>query len=348
MWPPDILSSERRSRRRAAVAVARAALCAACLVGFALTVCAEGGGGAASSSALREKDVQRAEKVLARLRLLDEAAAADDESAYRARASKLYPDLFVAVADMRRSDLQTDLSTAVFLYERLGRTWPSADASAADCGRERPDIYLPLCLELRGGTARQLLLAKARLHTRWAAAALMDYRGGRDPETARALSEMRAARANDLLIAARIVETLKPLEGLVNSSPTSAEYAARRAASKVSSGSPDGEVADALDRAADLLAWMPRSPAFYQLSGARLAYADGLSWYRKAQQSKALVISANSFQPDPLKNLGMDAEQVNAAAEASWKSALRHTRLAERSLPVPARSLASSSGLGAR
>lgn len=348
MWPPDTPPSERRLRRRAAVAAARAALCAACLVGFALTVCAEGGGDAAASSALREKDVRKAEKVLARLRLLDEAAAADDESAYRARASKLYPDLFVAVADMRRSDLQTDLSTAVFLYEKVGRTWSSAGTTAADCGRERPDIYLPLCLELRGGTARQLLLAKARLHTRWAGAALMDYRGERGPETARAISEMRAARANDLLIAARIVETLKPLEGLASSSPTSADYGERRAASKLSLGRPDGEVANALDRAADLLAWMPRSPAFYQLSGARLAYADGLSWYQKAQQSKALVISANSFQPDPLKNLGMDAEQVNAAAEANWKSAVRHTRLAEKSLSVPARSPANSSDLDAR
>ena len=159
----------------------------------------------------------------------------------------------------------------------------------------------------------------------------------RDPETARDLSEMRAARANDQLVAARIVETLKPLEGLLNSSPTSAGYVERRAASKGISGGQDDEFADALGLAADLLAWMPRSPAFYQLSGARLAYADGLSWYEKAQQSKALVISANSFQPDPLKNLGMDAEQVNTAAEANWKSAARHTRLAERYLSTSVR-----------
>lgn len=274
---------------------------------------------------------------MAQLRLLDDAAAANDESAYRARVSKFYPALFVAVADMRQSDLQTDLSTAVFLYERVRRTWLSAGATMADCGRERPDIYLPLCLELRGGTVRQLLLAKARLHTRWAVAEVKDYRGMRDPETARDLSEMRAARANDQLVAARIVETLKPLEGLLNSSPTSAGYVERRAAPKAISGGQDDEFADALGLAADLLAWMPRSPAFYQLSGARLAYADGLSWSQKARQSKALVISVNSFQPDPLKNLGMDADQVNATAEANWKSAARHTRRAERSLPASVR-----------
>ncbi|MDQ3917166.1 MAG: hypothetical protein M3348_01575, partial [Acidobacteriota bacterium] len=262
---------------------------------------------------------------MAKLRLLDEAAAANDESAYRARASQLYPGLFVTVADMRQSDLQTDLSTAVFLYEKVGRTWLGAGAAAADCVRERPDIYQPLCLELRGGTVRQLLLAKARLHARWAGAVMKDYRGERGPETARALSEMRAARANDLLIAARVVEALKPLEGLVNSSPTSAGYQGRPAASKAGAAGPDVEFADALGLAADLLAWMPRSPAFYQLSGARLAYVDGLSWSQKARQAKALVISANSFQSDPLKNLGMDAEQVTAAAEANWKSAVRHT-----------------------
>jgi hypothetical protein len=274
---------------------------------------------------------------LAQLQLLDDAAAANDESAYRARVPKLYPGLFVAVADMRQSDLQTDLSTAVFLYEKVGRTWRSAGATTPDCGRERPDIYQPLCLGLRGGTARQLLLAKARLHTRWAGAAVKDYRGERGPDIARALSEMKAARANDLLIAARIVETLKPLEGLVNSSPTSAGYQERRAASKASAVGPDVKFADALDLATDLLAWMPHSPAFYQLSGARLAYADGLSWSQKARQSKALVISANGFQSDPLKNLGMDAEQVTAAAEANWRSAARHMRLAERSLPATAR-----------
>lgn len=323
--------------RRAATAAARVALCAACLVGFASAACAEGVGDAVTSPALREKDVRRAEKVLAQLQSLDEAAAANDESAYRARVSKFYPGLFVAVADMRQSDLQTDLSTAVFLYEKVGRTWLGAGAATADCARERPDIYLPLCLELRGGTLRQLLLAKARLHARWAVAVARDYRGERGPETARALSEIKAARANDLLIAAHIVETLKSLEELLNSSQTSAGYQASRAASKAGAAGPDGKLDDALVLAADLLAWMPRGPAFYQLSAARLAYADGLSWSQKARQSKALVISVNGFQPDPLKNLGMDAEQVTAAAEADWKSAARYTRLAQRYLSASVR-----------
>jgi hypothetical protein len=83
---------------------------------------------------------------------------------------------------------------------------------------------------------------------------------------------------------------------------------------------------------------MPRSQTFYHLSGARLAYADGLSWYRKVRQSKSLVVSAASgFAPDPLKGLRLNAEQVGATVQANWRSAVRHTRLAEQSLSAPSR-----------
>ena len=73
---------------------------------------------------------------------------------------------------MRPSDLSTDLSTAVFLSEELGRKWFDAGRGRADCRGQRPDIYAPLCAALRGGTVRQLLLAKSRLHARWAEAVL--------------------------------------------------------------------------------------------------------------------------------------------------------------------------------
>jgi hypothetical protein len=87
-----------------------------------------------------------------------------------------------------------------------------------------------------------------------------------------------------------------------------------------------------------MLAWMPRSPTFYHLFDARLAYADGMSWHRKVRQSKSLVVSATSgFAPDPLKSLSLDAEQVGATVQANWRSAIRHTRLAEQSLSGPGR-----------
>ena len=178
MRPLNNRGGEKYGRRHAAGVAARASLSVACLLAVALDLRAEAAPGRAGMTALREKDVRRAEKVLAKLRRLDEAAAAGGGGAktYHALAADFYPGLFVTVADMRESDLKTDLDTAAFLYAKAARTWFAADALAADCDRERRDIYLPLCLALRRGTVRQLLLSKARLHAGWAAALVKDYR----------------------------------------------------------------------------------------------------------------------------------------------------------------------------
>jgi hypothetical protein len=287
--------------------------------------------------AIRDEDVRRAEKILLKLRLLHEAAAAGDASAYRKLTSRLYPGLFIKVAEMRPSNLSTDLSTAVFLAEKLGRNWASAEATAADCEGERPDIYQPLCLELRGGTTRQLLLVKSRLHARWAEASVNNSRGETGAETARALAEMKAARVNDTLIAALVVKELKTVEELLSHSQTSTSRG-ERLNTRAPADKPSGDFAEALRVSEILLAWMPRSQTFYHLSGARLAYADGLSWYEKAQQSKSLVVSAKqAFLPDQLKDLRLDAEQVSNTAQANWRSATKYTRLAEQSLSRPIR-----------
>jgi hypothetical protein len=149
---------------------------------------------------------------------------------------------------------------------------------------------------------------------------------------------MAAARENDLLVAARIVETLKALEGRFPVAPASVNRGKRFDASAGGFEGSDGEFADALHVAGDLLAWMPRSATFYYLSDARLAYADGLSWYRKVRQSKTLLVSAaRGFAPDPLQDMNLDTQQVSATVQANWMSALRHTRLAEQSLSRPAR-----------
>jgi hypothetical protein len=317
--------------RRASRGAARpAALCAACLILFAAA--ARAAKAADDANVIRDADARRAERVLSKLRLLHAAADAGEADAYRALASKLFPELFVKVSEIRACDLGTDLSTAVFLAERLARTWAAAGNATADCRAERPDIYAPLCLSLRGGTVRQLLLAKSRLHARWAEALLKGYRGVTDAETARTLSEMRAARANDVLIAARVLETLRPLEGLLGNSDAGAARGARHAATAAGSDGQDEELDEALRTAGALLAWLPRGEVFYRLSAAQQAYADGLSWYRKARPSKLLVISANSFAPDPLKALRLDAEQATAAAAANWKSAVKFTRLTEQTL----------------
>lgn len=322
-----------RRRRASARVSSGAVLCAAFVLALTLSPRAALASVSADANAIQEGDARRAEKVLAKLRLLHDAAEADDAQAYRALTSKLYPGLFVTVAEMRPSDLSTDLSTAVFLADELGRKWFSTGAAPADCRSERPDIYAPLCVALREGTVRQMLLAKSRLHARWAGAVLRSYKGEADTETLGALMEMKTARANDALIAARIVETLKPLERLA---PNGESMGEGRARLKASSGGPDkpgAEFEEALRNTAALLAWMPRSQTFYQLSSARGAYADGLWWQSKARQAKSLVVSANNFQSDPLEALRLNAAQVSVAAEANWTTAAKHVRLAEQTLP---------------
>lgn len=320
-------------RRASAPATSGAAACAALLL--ALTFA---GRAAAAPREISDGDAGRAEKVLTKLRLLHDAAGAGDGGAYRALTSKFYPDLFVKVSEMRPGDLSTDLSTAVFLAEKLGRNWTAAGAATPACDDERPDIYLPLCIGLPGGSVRQLMLAKSRLHARWAEATLRNDRGEADAETARAIAERNAARANDLLLAARVVEALKALEGQLPLSASDADRRRRFNASGAGLDGSGGEFADTLSVAEALLAWMPRSQTFYHLSGARLAFADGMSWYRKVRQSKSLVVSAaHGFVSDPLKEMRLDAEQVSATVQANWRSAVKHTRLAEQSLSGPAR-----------
>jgi hypothetical protein len=338
MRPLDIRVGESPLRRRAARSAARAALCAAGLIGFALNVLAADVTGANTQPALREKDVRRAEKVVAKLAMLDGAATpGEDAKAYHALAAELYPDLFVTVADIRESDLRTDLDTAVFLYAKAGRAWFAAGASRADCENERRDVYLPLCLDLRGGTTRQLLLSKARLHARWAEAVVKNYRGGDDAQPLRGWALLKAALQNDRVIVARIVETLKPLERLINAYPTYADYQEGRAASRISTDETDAEFADALNTASLLLASLPRSPDFYHLSGARDSYGDGLFWYRKVQRSRNLVVSAGAFEGDPLRDMRLNADQVGYTVVVNWRTAVKYTRLAEHSLSCSGR-----------
>jgi hypothetical protein len=333
VWPPDAREQQRRG-----LTAFRALLFVACLFAGVLAARGQSAADLGAAHELRERDVRRAEKVLEKLRLLDEAAESREGGGdFRGLARKFYPGLFVAVADLRPSDLKTDLDTAVFLYEALGRARSAAGESAADCEGERPGLYLPLCRGLRGGTVRQLLLAKARLHARWAEAVVKTQRGAGDGETARLVSEMKAARALDLRIAARVSEELKSLEGMVSLSPTYADYQEQRAGPKVSFEKLDAGFADALGRAGVLLGWMPRSPAYYYLARACRSYADGLFWYRKVHGSRKKVVSAAAgFERDPLEDLRLDADHVGYAAVSNWKTAARYTRLAEHSLAAAA------------
>jgi hypothetical protein len=144
---------------------------------------------------------------------------------------------------------------------------------------------------------------------------------------------MNAARANDALIAARVVETLQPLESLLQSSkptPTAGNDSTRRRPAPTTRTQSS---------------WKPCATPGRCSRGCRAARPStncrtrdkrtrtGSGGRAKLRQSKSLVVSANNFQPDPLKDLRLDAKQVTAAATANWMSAMKYTRLAEQSLP---------------
>ncbi len=286
---------------------------------------------AKGASALREKDIQRAEKVIAKLRLLDTAARANAH-AFLSTADKLYPGLFATVAEMRPSDLKTDLDTAAFLYEEASRIWFAEGTRTAECARERRDIYRPLCFDLAEGTVRHLLVSKARLHVSWAEAVVSHHKGAAEAEVARRLSAMRAARAQDSVIAAQAVRALKTLEQYVHTFKTYADYHEQREAARVNPDELNGEFAGALAGAGALIDSMPRSPTLYHLRNAYQSYLDGLFWSRKVHQSTKLVVSANGFDSNPLADLRLSAEQVGYTTVGSWKKGKEYTRRAELSL----------------
>jgi hypothetical protein len=151
------------------------------------------------------------------------------------------------------------------------------------------------------------------------------------------LATMRAARASDRVIAARVVEALKPLEELLTISQTFADYQEDRTLSLIGFDRLEEEFAEALSSASCLLASLPRGPAFYHLSSARDSYRDGLFWYRKVRPARRMVVSANAFELDPLQELRLEADQVGYTVSVNWRTAAKYTRLAEQSLSLSGR-----------
>jgi len=332
--PLNTRAGESHSRRRATAVAARVALCAACLTVAALNLRAADAAGTAAPPALRERDVRRAEKVVAKLRRLDEAAAAgDDARAYRALAAEFYPGLFVAVADMRESDLKTDLTTAVFLHGSAYRGWSASSTRTARCDREVRGAYLRLCLESRDGNPARLLLSKARLHTRWAEAVVRSYRGAADAVTAAELSELEAERKVDLMLAGRAVESLRRLGGRVESYSTLEAFEGAGRGGRLTFGQLSGEVSRELATVDQILASLPRGPLYLLLDNARGSYRDGLFWWEKSRGVQVRTVSANNLAaPDPLKVVGLSASTVNGTVLANWRHALRYTKEAEEAI----------------
>ena len=285
-------------------------------------------------SAPREKEINRAEKIVARLQKLEATTAgAEDFAAYKAVVEKLYPGLFEDVAALREGDLKTDLTTAVFLYETAYRAWPTLNASQADCDRELRDLYRQLCRDTRGGTRLRLVWAKARTHTRWAASIVHHARGQRDRETLQTISEMRAERQNDSALAANAVAALRAIEQDVRAYASLAEFAEGREVANVSFKQFSAKVSETFRTVDSILASLPRGRVRQQIENARNSYRDGLFWWRKTHQRGELTVSADALvEADPFEMERLDPVAVGYTVIINWRNASKYTTRAEESL----------------
>jgi len=266
----------------------------------------------ADARAANAKDLKRADAVVSKLKRLEEAAASREPGALRRAASKVYPGIFSSVSKLKDSDLKTDLSTAVALYDSAARAAAGARAEL-DCSRELRESYSRLCREAAASSDKgraDLFVAKARLHTRFAEAALRHALGARDDATLETLRRVREERSTDVALAR---EALRALKGLTGTPADS----------------------DKLEEVGLILASLPRGRVYTLLRNAFDASRDALCWQSKTLPSRALVVDVNSYaSPDPLRRVDTRAADADRAVLANQHAALKFIRRAEESLSV--------------
>ena len=289
--------------------------------------------GAGHESAPREKDLSRAEKIITKLQKLEAAATEGSFGPYKSVAEKLYPGLFSEVAALGESDLKTDLTTAVFLYDAAFRAWPALASSEAVCDRELRDLYQRLCRENVTNTRLALTRAKARTHTLWAAALIGHARGERDRDTLSFISEMRAERENDAMLAASAVAALRALERDANAYPSLAAFEEECKVARVSYKQFSENVSEAFRAIDGVINALPRGRIRQQIENARNSYRDGLFWWSKTHRRTELTVAAHALaERDPVENERLDAAAVNYTVVINWRNASRYTTHAEELL----------------
>lgn len=266
----------------------------------------------AEARAANAKDLKRAEVLISKLKRLEEAAASREPGALRKAASKVYPGIFSSVSKLKDSDLKTDLSTAVALYDSAARD--AGTRAALDCSRELRDSYSRLCREAAASSDNgraDLLAAKARLHTRFAEAEFGHALGARDEATLETLRRIRAERSTDIALAREALRALKELTG------TPADT-------------------DRLEEVGLILASLPRGQVYTLLRNAFDASRDALCWQNRTLPSRALVVDVNSYaSPDPLRVLDTRADDADRAALANRRAAQRFVERADEALQYP-------------
>ena len=283
---------------------------------------------ATAGGLMRGNALKKAEEVLSRLRHLEEAVATQDDS--RAPRREFYFRLVSKAEALPEGNLKIDLLTAALLYVAADEARRSANSPAPDCEREQREAYRRLCHQTRPGDRAQFLRAKARLHTRWAEAALRQLRGARDAATLAALEEVRAARDFDSALSARAVSALKTLSALTHTLTPQIGEAGELTRPLASFGQLSDDFAEAFGTLDAALGSLPRGRLYNLLRNARNSYRDGLYWHGKTLHSRSLVVSVNSLDTrDELKGMRLDAFSVDSTVLANWRSAERFTKRAE-------------------
>ncbi len=266
-----------------------------------------------------KKDLKRAEAVLSKLRRLGDASASADKNAFAKAARELYPDLFSKAAALREGSLQTELTTAVVLYESSLRA--ARRGGAQDCSRELRESDARLCGETRAGGRAAFLRARALLHARRAEAELLYARGDRTAATLDAVSQTRAERATDRALAWDALRSLKELFAFAAATPEDVD------------ARPSFDVAGKLEAVEHVLASLPRDRSQQLLREAHDAFRDGLYWRHRAAPALSMVVDAGSFAPrGALPRLGLRADDAMSAAQANLRAALRFIAKAEEEL----------------
>ncbi len=283
---------------------------------------------ATSGDAMRGNELKKAEEVLSRLRHLEEAAGTQGDSGAPRR--EFYFRLVSKADALREGNLKTDLLTAALLYVAADEARRGANSPAPDCEREQREAYRRLCHQTRPADRAQFLRAKARLHTRWAEASLRRLRGTRDAAMLAALEEVRAARDLDDALAARALNALKTIAALTHALTPQEDEAGELTSPRASLNQLSEDFAEAFGTVDAALASLPRGRLYNLLRNSRNSYLDGLYWHGKTTHRRVLVVSVNSLDArDELKEVRLDASDVDRTVLANWRSAERFTKRAE-------------------
>ena len=276
------------------------------------------------AAGLSTRELTRAEA------LLD---ALDGDGAADAEATRRRADAVVNSARrLPESDLRADIEAAARLLSS------TADARKPSCGEERPGAYRELCAA--SATARELRLAKARLHLAWARARVRRARGVWEAGDAEALAAAEAERAAERALAASALEALRQLEQSVVVYRTRADFEEGGRLARVSFVSFEGRFARAAEQVGTILAWLPETRLRAELRHALRSFADGRFWWARARCARVVEAGGDCLTEAERWRLGAAyPEAASYSVAVNWRNASKHLERAARLLesPSPAR-----------